>query len=186
MPRSGAPFAELGDALCIGFHLVVREPGLAGQRFRAVALDGAADLAIDDARRVHGLEQVDHRLDAILVLRDLFVDQRTGEPAAAKGHVGLLQDRKHDLGIFREAAAHFHAGEARRARLAQAFLQRHVIAEFRQIVVPPRNGGHAQFCLHIVTPVSDPPDAPARADAAGFNLPPAAASPLAHRPCGLI
>ena len=67
------------------------------------------------------------------------------------------QDRQHDLGIVGKAAALLHAGEAGRARLAQAFLQRHVVAEFRKIVVPPRDGGHAQFGFQVVTPVSRSP-----------------------------
>ena len=75
--------------LRIGLHLVVGEFRLCRKRLRAVALDRAADLAIDDAGRVDRLEQLDHRLDAVLVGRHLLVDQRAGEPAAAKRHVGL-------------------------------------------------------------------------------------------------
>ena len=150
----GAPLAEFGDAAAIGLHLVVGEFWLGGQRLGTIALDRAADLAIDDAGCTNSLEQVDHRLDAILVPGQVLIDQRAGEPAAAKRDVGFLQDRQHHLRVVGEAAAHLHAGEAGRARLAQTFLQRHVIAQFHEIVVPPRYGGHAQFGFQVVTPVS--------------------------------
>jgi hypothetical protein len=72
----GGPFAEGRHLPGVGLHLVVAEPGLLRQRDFALALDRAADLAVDDARRIHRLEQLDHRGDALLVGRDLFVDQR--------------------------------------------------------------------------------------------------------------
>jgi hypothetical protein len=79
----GAPFAEFGDLARIGPHFVIAELRLGGQRLAAITLDRATDFAIDDARRVDGLEQVDHRLDARLVGGEVFVDQRAGKPATA-------------------------------------------------------------------------------------------------------
>ena len=48
---------------------------------------------------------------------------------------------------------YFHAGEAGRARLAQAFLERDVVAEFGKIVVPPRDGRHARVWLSSTPPL---------------------------------
>ena len=48
--------------------------------FKAV---DAPYLAIDDAGRADRLEQLDHRLDAVCVLREVFGHQRAREPAAA-------------------------------------------------------------------------------------------------------
>jgi hypothetical protein len=56
-------------------------------------------------------------------------------------------------GLFGKRRPLLHAGEPSRARLAQAFFQRHVIAQFRKIIVPPRNGGHAEFGFQFMTPV---------------------------------
>ena len=97
---------------------------------RAVALDRAADFAIDDAGRIDRLEQLDHRRDAVLVGGKILVDQRAGEPAAAQRHVGGRRIGSITCGIVGKAAALLHAGEAGGARLAQAFLERHVVAEF--------------------------------------------------------
>ena len=142
------PVSEFGHPPGIGLHLVARKLRLGRQRLRLVALDRAAHFAIDDARRVHGLEQVDHRLDALLVGLDRFIDNGAGEPATAQRDVGLLEDWHHFGSRLREAAALLHPGKTCRARLAQTLLQRHVIAQFRQIVVPPGDGRHAKFCFH--------------------------------------
>src|SRR6202035_763542 len=46
-----------------------------------------------------------------------------------------------------------HAGKASDAGLTQAFLQRNVVREFREVVVPPRDGGDSELCLqHPQTP----------------------------------
>ena len=152
MPCSGAPFAELGHLAGIGLHLVAGQHRLGGERLGTVALDRAADFAIDDARRIDRLEQVDHRQDAVLVGSDrpsLTSVPENQPPQSVTS--AALQDRQHQcIRIFREAAAFFHAGEAGRARLAQAFFQRHVIAEFRKIVIPPGDGRHAEFGFHRV------------------------------------
>jgi len=144
-----APLAEGGDFPRIGPHLVVGESRLGRQRLRAVALDRAADFAIDDAGGTDRLEELDHRGDAVLVGGELLVDQRTREPAAAERHVGLLEDGEHHRRIVGEAAAFFHAGKAGGTGLPEALLEAHVVAELDEIVVPPRDRRHAQFGFHL-------------------------------------
>ena len=53
---SGAPFAEGSDLFGVSFHLAVGKLRLSGERLAAIALDGTADFAVDDAWRVDGFE----------------------------------------------------------------------------------------------------------------------------------
>ena len=89
------------------------------------------------------------RGDAILFRLDIAVEQQPGEPAAADADAVFFQDRSEHCRVEREAASGFHAGEAGNARLPQAFLQRNVIAQLGKIVVPPGDGGDAQFGFHL-------------------------------------
>ena len=149
MPCSAHHSPNSVTFLRIGLHLVVGELRLGGERLRAVALDRAADLAIDDAGRVDRLEQLDHRRDAVLVGRHVLVDQRAGEPAAAQRHVGRLAG---------SAASPSGSSGKRRpfsmpVKPAERDWRRHSSSDTSslssdQIVVPPRDGRHAQFGFH--------------------------------------
>ena len=150
MPCVGAPLAEGGHLAAIDLDLVLAQPALGGQRPGAVALDGARRLAIDDAGRLHRLEQFHLRPDAVLLRLDVAIEQQAGKPAAADADAVAVEDRPQDLGIEREAPPRLHAGETGDTRLAQAFFQRHVVAQFREVVVPPRDGGNAQLGLHVL------------------------------------
>ncbi len=158
----GAPFAELGDAF---WHRLSSRRRRASAWWRAASCGRPGWSGRPRHRRCKARSTALNR-SIIGWMRSLFAasssstsvpeNQPPQSVTSAAFRIGSMTS-----GSFGKAAAHLHAGEARRTRLAQAFLQRHVIAEFRQIVVPPRDGGHAQFGFHVVTPVSDRPDASA-------------------------
>src|SRR5690606_35018923 len=99
-------------------------------------------------------EQPDHGPDAVLVGRKVLLDgEGSGKPAAAQGHIRSLENGQHFFRSGREAPALFHAGKTGRARLEQAFLQRNVVRRFHQIVIPPGDGRHSEFCFQESAPV---------------------------------
>ena len=145
-----APFAESGELAAVGLDLILVETRAHGQRRSAVALDGATRLAIDDAGRVGRLEQLHLRGDAVLLFIDVANQQATGEPAAADAHAVLPQDGLKHRRVHREAAAGLHAGEAGLAGLPQALLQRDVVAQFGEVIVPPGDRRDAKLGSHLL------------------------------------
>ena len=83
MPSTGAPFREGRHLAPVSLDLVLRELRLGRERRRAHALDRARRLAIDDAGRLRGDEEIHLGADAILLALDVAVEQQAGEPAAA-------------------------------------------------------------------------------------------------------
>jgi hypothetical protein len=121
-------------------------------------LNGARGFAIDDAGRLGSLEEGVLLGDPLLLHLDIAVEEKAREPAATDRDAVFRQDRAQLGHVHREAAAGFHAGEARDRGLAQAFLQAHVIAEFRQVVVPPGDRGNSKFRFHLIRPCSSNSD----------------------------
>ena len=72
----GAPLAKCGERAAISLHLVIVELGLGVERTRTVTLYRTTDFAINDAGRIDCLEQLDHRRNARLVGRQVFIGQR--------------------------------------------------------------------------------------------------------------
>src|ERR1700735_157110 len=144
----GAPFSKRRYLATIGLDFVLRQLRLGGKRRRAHTLDRARRLAVDDAWRLGGDEEIHLRVDAILLAFDVTIEQQSREPAAAHADPVARKDRPELLHVHREAAARLHAREASDARLSQAFLKTHVVREFGEIVVPPGDGGYSKFGFH--------------------------------------
>ena len=130
----------------------------------AMLLVLAGGFAVDDAGRARSLEEGVLLGDPLFLHLDIAVEEKAREPAATDRYAVFRQDRAQLGHVHREAAAGFHAGEARDRGLAQAFLQAHVIAEFRKVVVPPGDRGNSKFPFHLIRPCFSNSDALLGAD----------------------
>ena len=72
-------------------------------------------------------------------------------------HVGLTEEQaraKHGR-IEREPPPRLHARKARNRGLTQTFLERNIVAQFREIVIPPGDRGNSEFGFHGAIPVAN-------------------------------